>query len=883
MQINYNEAVELFFGENGRAMDQEKALKALEILAETNEGDAAKAAFLLGALHLTVLQRNVSNDVDQGLLLYTPFEDDSEEPKQDHTTLGLNWLKKADNLGCELATLLLAKIYLIQRNDPSRPPITVEGRELGIVKVKTEHYIFTERMLASKYLQKIADKDVEACSLLNKFALDYFEAMEQLVENPQLSMSTEEMKETVDAAEESLFCSPVDIEFMEVFKKWRIPTRIEDEIDSPEDDNRNELFVKAIHQFAESGSFRAVKCLYMHHKYGVFKDQLPSFISDPRRINPLERQIWQMRSYACQQALRWAETAIVKQCSNAASKMYLELVRIRLVTYAQIRTQETVRTYADFMHIKAQHQKAMVQIRDQFPFNDFEKEVMRVKQGIKELKKLRNFFGDEGENHQLKKIGKDITHIFLIAQAKGALKFLFNDFISDLPNWLITLAHPFEGKHTSLLPSLSECACTNHDNFNRLMNNRRETIESEIIEYVKTRFSNPSGQVINYLSLGSGGLLEDFIIITKLMLLGYSVNINIIGSGYIQYFKTRLGMTQAITRTEYLKRIATESTDDKERVYIEKNTAFKQFEILMLAASESDVKVTIDTFESVDEFNNTIKTPQDLIAIIDHDNFYKHEFDNTIKAHKCLHPEGKMFLSFKKEDYTFSKTSCLKKPVEQSAGDYIEALPIRSNDTLHIAVLNIDGLKGTLSTFVIPYIIKHSAIKKIILTIPNPQTLNHSGRPEGVDNPNLNMTKECYQYFLSLFLPSGIELQLNYIAGHQDFKKLLPQLTHNQDLVICYGRENAQGTKTLIEDLESLHTRFPNADFLCAMHALGKGSSLNTPIVSFQSKWIWNAAERRIQIMSAQDPHSNATLKLLYANLTVSKDTQEAMFKASIP
>jgi len=74
------------------------------------------------------------------------------------------------------------------------------------------------------------------------------------------------------------------------------------------------------------------------------------------------------------------------------------------------------------------------------------------------------------------------------------------------------------------LPHLKECACLDSC-FDRTKNSRRFDIETSVIQRTKNHFDKP---VLNYLSLGAGFLLQDFIICGYLLLNGYSLCVRLI-------------------------------------------------------------------------------------------------------------------------------------------------------------------------------------------------------------------------------------------------------------------------------------------------------------------------------------------------------------------
>lgn len=785
MQLNSSESLELFLRRMDSAEGREAAIKPLERFIEGQGPEAGKAAYVLGALHLTVLPHNVLRELN------SPNELD--DIQRDRFNIGIAWLKKAETLGYEQATLLLAKICLLE----DVFPLSIDRIELGMVI--TDKIRRVKPDFSPTSLQKIGLKNKEAMELLNKYALEYLNDLNTKLENPDFDTVT--------------------------------------------------------------------------------TDTSPSIAS--HKLDTLEKNVWRARYTNCQKFLQWAEDAIKLGCSNAASPKDIELMRFRLLNYIELFTQKPLKTFDDLIRIRIEFVSKVVAKDYLYLFTNFSAEMENIKQEIAFLNKLENLFDDTTTIKLLNEVCNAVNNIYLTAERNGKFKLLFEDIANNPASWILTTINPFDNdKHSMLLPSLSECACQN-DNFNRVVNNRRATIESEIIKFIKSRFPQKRDQVIDYLSVGSGGLLQDFILIIKLMLLGYSVNISLIGSEYTMHFQEKIDKEHIITKEKYLE-LSSDRTKSEVPVYLEKSKALKQFEILLSAAKEFNIKIVVDVYETIDEFTKLVKTPQDVITAIDHDQFYRKDFKHTIKAHQRLHPEGKMFLSFGAEDYTFSNISCVKNSSEKSVNEYVNKLSMRVSTQLRIAVLEVDRLRHTINNTVIPYIISQSGIKKVILTIPHPQKFDYIGSPKGINKPNLNISKESYQYFISLFLPRDVELQLNYVTGHQNFEQLLPQFDSNQDLVICYGRGYTLGIKELFRELETLHAKFPQSDFVCAMHAFSTGRSVNTPFVSFQNEWIWNSTKQKIKLLSNEDRVANAALIRFYDNRAASQNSEETGFKPSI-
>jgi len=82
--------------------------------------------------------------------------------------------------------------------------------------------------------------------------------------------------------------------------------------------------------------------------------------------------------------------------------------------------------------------------------------------------------------------------------------------------------------YPELLPDLKECACINGSVFDRSQNNRRQLSEQYIVGSIQNDARFTGKKTVNYLSLGSGYLLQDFIICCMLLLQNYSLCVRLI-------------------------------------------------------------------------------------------------------------------------------------------------------------------------------------------------------------------------------------------------------------------------------------------------------------------------------------------------------------------
>lgn len=165
-----------------------------------------------------------------------------------------------------------------------------------------------------------------------------------------------------------------------------------------------------------------------------------------------------------------------------------------------------------------------------------------------------------------------------------------------------------------------ECGCLN-SRFNRLLSDRRSNIEKAIISDLKKRCSVES--LISILSFGSGGLFQDFVILGKLIQIGY-------------------------------KRISFSLLDPQ--IDNEKVDSLRNF-----AENIPDVQIEIKSYKNIREISQDEMF--DTAYAIDFDQFeYKKSQPplDAIETLKHLKPEGRFYLSFYQEDLVWKGKEKLK-------------------------------------------------------------------------------------------------------------------------------------------------------------------------------------------------------------------------------
>ena len=255
-------------------------------------------------------------------------------------------------------------------------------------------------------------------------------------------------------------------------------------------------------------------------------------------------------------------------------------------------------------------------------------------------------------NQLLISIGKEEEHLFVTAQDNHCLVDLLRELTQHIKNYMLP-GQNHNGDAVNRFATLYECACLNSDMYNRLKNDRRSQIENAVHQRITGKF-DPS-QVLEYLSFGGGGLLQDFLIIAKLMLAGYkNIHVSLVDVENIQYLVKNAQCR--IMKSRYLK-IKNGAKDEYtiSDIDVESAPLVKFFEKwLTLCAAEINGHFSVSVFDSIDEFSLSNIHP-DVIVSVDNDSFTNTSFNDTIKAHQALHDQGLMFLYSDERDLIFSK------------------------------------------------------------------------------------------------------------------------------------------------------------------------------------------------------------------------------------
>ncbi|NNM59680.1 MAG: hypothetical protein HKM04_07680 [Legionellales bacterium] len=187
---------------------------------------------------------------------------------------------------------------------------------------------------------------------------------------------------------------------------------------------------------------------------------------------------------------------------------------------------------------------------------------------------------------------------------------------------------------------LFECACI----FDRMNNDRRQIIEKSILNETLLAFPPAENLTLNYLSLGSGGFLVDFFILSSLMFAGYSVRAFLI-------------------------------EDESEFPLLNAKFMWDAFiEMLTQLEFENDKSLSIEVIASMAKFTEGYPDVQTHLAhALDFPKFYE-SFEDLNSVRSTLATEGKFYLSYYYTDMVFNREKCLSIKQLPEKENWINAL-----------------------------------------------------------------------------------------------------------------------------------------------------------------------------------------------------------------
>jgi hypothetical protein len=175
--------------------------------------------------------------------------------------------------------------------------------------------------------------------------------------------------------------------------------------------------------------------------------------------------------------------------------------------------------------------------------------------------------------------------------------------VIDEPASNANFSQGWDQARVSVAPFLSECACSY---FNRKQGSRRNQLEIDILSQAKAQFPANTTEQINYLSMGVGEGLQDFILIGRLIKQGYRF-VNVV-------------LVDPHLRTQ----------------------SIRQLKDLNLLATKYNVNLKIEHYDSIQNFSESCETKFHLIIGIDFENIFKSNgFADVLYAHKLLDENGR--------------------------------------------------------------------------------------------------------------------------------------------------------------------------------------------------------------------------------------------------
>jgi hypothetical protein len=242
-------------------------------------------------------------------------------------------------------------------------------------------------------------------------------------------------------------------------------------------------------------------------------------------------------------------------------------------------------------------------------------------------------------------------------EKRNLLRPLIEKHFENPENFLDYFGNGSEGQwYFTKFLNLNECACGNNSH-NRLFSDMRFILQNKILEYVKTR-SIKENKSISILSFGSGGGLQDFIILYLLIQMGVdNINLTLIDNDYTIFDKLAMSV--------WANKIKNRKMSD-----IIGNWEFKRNEVInglsKLNKAYDGLKLNLKTYKKIDELLTESKMllqehkiipaknlKFDLVYGIDLDDYYKTDdgkphnskvdFDKSIEV--LLKPNGFGLLS----------------------------------------------------------------------------------------------------------------------------------------------------------------------------------------------------------------------------------------------
>lgn len=352
----------------------------------------------------------------------------------------------------------------------------------------------------------------------------------------------------------------------------------------------------------------------------------------------------------------------------------------------------------------------------------------------------------------------------LLFQKKQQQKKLLNFFELKLKNELQYNKNSLLGRSlTQLYPCLSECHCHGHERGIRVK------LEKQLLTEVSNRFK--LSESLNYLSLGSGGLLQDFIIITQLLKKGYkNINISLIEPGNY-------------------------------------NGVLRYFNAVILAiADELGATVVMQDYLSIQQFKTIHPDKQLHIAVaIDFENPFKAPiFSDLMQTHQLLVENGFFLMSY--DDFKLVITKQSAKLLMPSAK--LENITSSLQALANINLEKEDSLSIAITTAIYPMetwvgvlpMLANLPQHFIEIAMINPKKQTYNGL--NTEENNAGFTKSDIETFLSLLFDNKKTITVSCY----DSKDTLLNNSPNEgyDIILQLGL-NSNDFDSWFQNIENTH------------------------------------------------------------------------------
>jgi len=366
--------------------------------------------------------------------------------------------------------------------------------------------------------------------------------------------------------------------------------------------------------------------------------------------------------------------------------------------------------------------------------------------------------------------------------------------------------------------------------------------------------------------MADDGLLQEFILLVKLMNLGYqNLQVHIVNSYHTRYLDTTLderNFFHTVSNEEY-KAIAEsgelglirKNTQNSRRIFLkdivknhsEESRAFT--ETLQQYAAEKATGIRLTFHNNFNKFTEECAEAPTVCIALNYSSC-NDSIREFVQLHQVLSPLGLMCVSDSENNHVFSKKQ-LCTPLSDPR-DIQKHLPIHNKSELQIANLGATGFYHFLISVIFPYIQRHPDLKKVHLTLAHPQLAYFDGfEIRGSKHPSDGFTVEDVRYIASLVLSSEIEFTVNYITGYSKFSKLFPCVMSAPDLVVCFKKPNKHNLTGVVDDVKRMATQYPNANHYCGM----RGSATETD-PSFHVEWVWKHVTQECIILREEGENS---------------------------